>query len=308
MINIPNTDGGSFCKDSSETVSAKDCRIVRAKNDAELFAGVLNFMIPHEKFCCSLTEKILEKSDSIYLILQDIQISGALSISPAGTLHLCLPQRNETIRNILHDFLQTKKISCINAEKSQAEFVLSLVQKNPTSKEDYYLLNYSTSTCSSLSSAHNTCIVNCRPCDAQNLMPLQIDYIKEEVLPQNSISPAKLNLAAVRLGLERLIKDSRILACTIPNSCDQFQNPQFCAKLHFSAEGKNFMQIGGVYTRPEFRQKHIAKSLMEEAKIIAFRKKKNLVLYVRKNNLRALNLYRSCNFELAGEYSTIYFQ
>lgn len=308
MINIPNISGSSFHEDSSEIISAENCRIVRAKNDTALFAGALDFLVPYEKFCCSLAEEIIKKSDGLYIILSDDQISGAFSISPGGTLLLCLPQKNKDIRNTLCDFLRTKKISCINAEKSQAEFVADLIQNNPTCKEDYYLFHYSKKTYISPNSAHNSNIIICQPSDAQNLMPLQLEYIKEEVLPQGISSPGQLNPAAVRLGLDRLIKNSRILACTIADSRDRFHNSQFCAKLHFTAEGMNFMQIGGVYTKPEFRQKHIAESLMEEAKKIASVKEKNLVLYVKKNNLGALNLYRSSGFELTGEYSTVYFR
>ena len=139
-------------------------------------------------------------------------------------------------------------------------------------------------------------IVRCGIRDADALMPLQLAYEAEEVLP-----PCRTqNPAVTRKNLERILKTEYVVA--LQNSCGE---P--AAKANTNAVGIRWAQIGGVYTAPDFRRKGCASLLVETLaeKIVA--SKRLPVLYARNGNEGAQKAYAALGFRKTGGFTIAYY-
>ena len=139
-------------------------------------------------------------------------------------------------------------------------------------------------------------IVRCGIRDADALMPLQLAYEAEEVLP-----PCRTqNPAVTRKNLERILKTEYVLAL-------QNSRGEPVAKANTNAVGIRRAQIGGVYTAPDFRRKGCASLLVETLaeKIVA--SKRFPVLYARNGNEGAQKAYSAIGFIKTGGFTIAYY-
>ena len=144
--------------------------------------------------------------------------------------------------------------------------------------------------------SENFKIVRCGIRDADALMPLQLAYEAEEVIP-----PCRTqNRAAVRKNLERILKTEYVVA---------LQNARggATAKANTNAVGIRWAQIGGVYTAPDFRRKGCASLLVETLaeKIVASNRLP--VLYARNGNEGAQKAYTALGFTKMGGFTIAYY-
>ena len=139
-------------------------------------------------------------------------------------------------------------------------------------------------------------IVRCGIRDADALMPLQLAYEAEEVLP-----PCRTqNPAVTRKNLERILKTEYVVAL-------QNSRGEPAAKANTNAVGIRWAQIGGVYTAPDFRRKGCASLLVETLaeKIVA--SKRLPVLYARNGNEGAQKAYAALGFRKTGGFTIAYY-
>nr|WP_180486989.1 GNAT family N-acetyltransferase [Treponema socranskii] len=139
-------------------------------------------------------------------------------------------------------------------------------------------------------------IVRCGIKDADALMPLQLAYEAEEVLP-----PCRTqNPAVTRKNLERILKTEYVLAL-------QNSRGETAAKANTNAIGIRWAQIGGVYTAPDFRRKGCASLLVETLaeKIVASNRLP--VLYARNGNEGARKAYSAIGFTKTGGFTIAYY-
>lgn len=139
-------------------------------------------------------------------------------------------------------------------------------------------------------------IVRCGIKDADALMPLQLAYEAEEVLP-----PCRTqNPAVTRKNLERILKTEYVVAL-------QNSRGEPAAKANTNAVGIRWAQIGGVYTAPDFRRKGYASLLVETLaeKIVA--SKRLPVLYARNGNEGAQKAYAALGFRKTGGFTIAYY-
>ncbi|MGI5057392.1 GNAT family N-acetyltransferase [Treponema socranskii] len=139
-------------------------------------------------------------------------------------------------------------------------------------------------------------IVRCGIKDADALMPLQLAYEAEEVLP-----PCRTqNPAVTRKNLERILKTEYVVAL-------QNSRGEPAAKANTNAVGIRWAQIGGVYTAPDFRRKGCASLLVETLaeKIVA--SKRLPVLYARNGNEGAQKAYAALGFRKTGGFTIAYY-
>ncbi|MGI5093327.1 GNAT family N-acetyltransferase [Treponema socranskii] len=139
-------------------------------------------------------------------------------------------------------------------------------------------------------------IVRCGIRDADALMPLQLAYEAEEVLP-----PCRTqNPAVTRKNLERILKTEYVVAL-------QNSRGEPAAKANTNAVGIRWAQIGGVYTAPDFRRKGCASLLVETLaeKIVA--SKRLPVLYARNGNEGAQKAYAALGFTKTGGFTIAYY-
>ena len=139
-------------------------------------------------------------------------------------------------------------------------------------------------------------IVRCGIRDADALMPLQLAYEAEEVLP-----PCRTqNPAVTRKNLERILKTEYVVAL-------QNARGEPAAKANTNAVGIRWAQIGGVYTAPDFRRKGCASLLVETLaeKIVASNRLP--VLYARNGNEAAQKAYTALGFTKTGGFTIAYY-
>jgi len=132
--------------------------------------------------------------------------------------------------------------------------------------------------------------------DLPALFPLQKSYELEEVV----LRPDHFRDQACYTHLKRTLKTQLTYLAEISG--------RVVAKAGTNARGRQCDQIGGVYTVEHFRNQGIGLALMEVLLKKIFREKSSVTLFVKKNNLPAVALYRRLGFETAEAYRISYFR
>jgi GNAT superfamily N-acetyltransferase len=132
--------------------------------------------------------------------------------------------------------------------------------------------------------------------DFRALLPLQIRYELEEVV----INRQRYSEQTSRQHLKLALRHQLVLMAE--------QNGQVVAKAGTNARGFATDQIGGVYTVESVRNSGIAYRVMEELLRRIFAEKGTACLFVKKNNLPALSLYRKLGFRIADGYRISYYR
>ena len=254
-------------------------------------------------------------------------------ISVKSRMLLCIPnarslQDDKAFCSSLKVFLSDKKISCVNGEAEASHFIMKIfaeLGRTPLHINEYALMTLSEAALKKLEAkseryaapskglqtsldrhtardaGEKACrekfkIVRCGIKDADALMPLQLAYEAEEVLP-----PCRTqNPAVTRKNLERILKTEYVLAL-------QNSDGAPAAKANTNAVGIRWAQIGGVYTVPDFRRKGCASLLVTTLaeKIVA--SKRFPVLYARNGNEGAQKAYSAIGFIKTGGFTIAYY-
>lgn len=139
-------------------------------------------------------------------------------------------------------------------------------------------------------------VVQATAADYESLLPLELGYQREEVVPKSfDISDAAL-AAAFKHELEQGLTFAL------------FDGGRPIAKARLAASGQRYCMLGGVYTIPSERKKGRAAFLVSQ--IIARSQThgvNNFCLYAKQENAAALALYKSLGFTPRGEYMLVYY-
>ena len=300
--------------------------------DEKKKAETLAFLAKYERTCVSLIEHVRRDESDIFSIEGDARETlGVISVK--SRMLLCVPnarslQNDKAFCSSLKIFLSDKKISCVNGEAEASHLIMKIfaeLGRTPLHINDYALMTLSEAALkkieakdkryTALSKGQQTLIarhtaraagekayceqfkiVRCGIKDADALMPLQLAYEAEEVLP-----PCRTqNPAVTRKNLERILKTEYVLAL-------QNSRGETAAKANTNAIGIRWAQIGGVYTAPDFRRKGCASLLVETLaeKIVASNRLP--VLYARNGNEGAQKAYAALGFTKTGGFTIAYY-
>ena len=281
-----------------------DCRIVRATEKTD-FLMALAFVLPHEKNCCSLTRKILDREDGVHLVMRGDKPNGVFFFLEDDIFLPCLSGIRSGGLKALASFLEGKKLFCISAledELSKIRPLLPRLNKPPRLHESrrYSFLEYqdreaARTAIDSLPGAFR--IKMAEAGDEAALLPLHLSYIREEVL----LNGRKLNEKFEREQLKDTLA-SQVVALAVTGSEGQ---ARIAAKAGTNAIASGVMQLGGVYTVQEERGKGLAAALTAFLAESAAQKGMATVLFVNKNNLPAAAAYRKAGFRDSGKDYTI---
>ncbi len=205
-----------------------------------------------------------------------------------------LPPSGMIINEMLKMITEYKKnIFCILGISRDTETVKNFLNYSILSKIEYALLKEDISTIFKTDKALFR-IKKAKKRDALQLLPLEKEYLLEEVL----IGTSALNPKAALLNLQK--------TCNTQIVFYALSGKEIIAKVNTNGNGIGYNQIGGVYTKPEFRNigvsTHIMKVLLNEIHMSG----RKAVLYVKKDNKPALSLYRKLGFHIIDEYSAYY--
>ena len=300
--------------------------------DEKKKAETLAFLAKYERTCVSLIEHVRRGESDIFSIEGDARETlGVISVK--SRMLLCVPnarslQNDKAFCSSLKVFLSDKKISCVNGEAEASHLIMKIfaeLGRTPLHINEYALMTLSEAALkkieakdkryTALSKGQQTLIdrhtaraagekayceqfkiVRCGIKDADALMPLQLAYEAEEVLP-----PCRTqNPAVTRKNLERILKNEYVLAL-------QNSRGEPAAKANTNAVGIRWAQIGGVYTAPDFRRKGCASLLVETLaeKIVASNRLP--VLYARNGNEGAQKAYSAIGFTKTGGFTIAYY-
>jgi len=300
--------------------------------DEKKKAETLAFLAKHESTCVSLVENVRRNESDIFSIEGDARETLGI-ISVKSRMLLCIPnarslQDDKAFCSSLKVFLSDKKTACVKGEAEASHFIMKIfaeLGRTPLHINEYALMTLSEAALKKVEAkseryaapskglqtsldrhtardaGEKACrekfkIVRCGIKDADALMPLQLAYEAEEVLP-----PCRTqNPAVTRKNLERILKTEYVLAL-------QNSDGAPVAKANTNAVGIRWAQIGGVYTAPDFRRKGCASLLVKTLaeKIVA--SKRFPVLYARNGNEGAQKAYSAIGFIKTGGFTIAYY-
>ena len=138
-------------------------------------------------------------------------------------------------------------------------------------------------------------IIKCTVSDAPRLVPLQLQYDKVEVL----LDGMEESEDEGRLALVGKLKTQDIYADVLGG--------EVVAKAGTNARGINWVQIGGVYTKPLYRKLGIAGKLVSHIARRAAESEKQTALFVKELNTLAIHAYERAGFVRRGSWRIVYF-
>ena len=205
-----------------------------------------------------------------------------------------LPPSSLVINEMLKMITDYKKtIFCILGVSKDTELVKNSLNYSVLSKIDYVPLKEKNNTIFKTEKALFR-IKKAKKRDASQLLALEKAYLIEEVL----VGSSALNQKAALLNLRK--------TCSTQSVFYAMSGKEIIAKVNTNAKGIGYNQIGGVYTKPKFRNRGASTFLMKILLNEIHISEKKAVLYVKKGNKPALALYKKLGFHIIDEYSAYY--
>lgn len=272
------------------------------------------FLVQNEIYCVSLTARFLQKNSKIFLLKDDGgKIAAVFSYSSGGQLlFFARGNLDEDEKTLFRLALGRAvdgyfpKIFSVMGTGGFCSLISKIAENHLCRKRrhevDFDLMIFDGKSAEkaaeirkSAENYENLLAECCSVNELDEIFPLQKSYELEEVV----FSEKDFNEAASRLVLKKNLERKRVFALK--------KDGKIVSKLSVNARGKNCVQVGGVFTALDFRKQGFAKALL-----LRFCKKyaengKKIVLFVKKSNLAALSLYKSCGFKKISDYKIVYF-
>ena len=254
------------------------------------------------------------RADTSVFVAQtdDGMVCDAFSFSDGGQILHCLPdaygKRHDELFCALTAFFRTQKkheLFNIIGEEQGTELVRTALQTalgRTTQHEQSYLLlehkpaaNYDDHTIHVPLFGEPLTTVHCTPMMIDALLALQIAYEKEEVAWAHDQVDEKVS----RLSFLHALRTQHIFAIA--------KNGAYIAKGGTNALGRQYAQLGGIYTVPTERGKGYATQLVRHITSTLQEQGKKCVLFVKPENVPAVRLYKTCGFTQIGRFAIAYF-
>lgn len=281
-------------------------------NSMQIRQHIFNFLLANEHKCVSLVSHFLKNDTKILYILDERNIIwGVLSVSVGGQILHCL--ESDSILPMVQEYFsyaKPQKLFSIIGEKKYtdaiAKIFLKLYGTVPKAVNEYSLMEYNQAAAeeSLLANANDhkkqaflsECeVFTCKDSDFDALFPIQKAYELEEVV----IDKNSFNEKNSRILLRRSIQDGGVFGVKYNN--------RIIAKASINAKGEKCIQLGGIYTDTTLRNRgiatHLVKTLTQQFK----KDGKIIVLFVKKVNVTAINVYRNCGFVPFTDYKINYY-
>ncbi|MCQ2585377.1 MAG: GNAT family N-acetyltransferase [Treponema sp.] len=264
-----------------------------------------NFLKKHEKNCVQLCSSVKHNENNLYVLLEDEKSEEPWGvISTEHSIYHCLPNLKSANPEFEKCFnsLIGKKINSVVGEKEVSKIIVGILEKKkfkPYCTNEYFLMTKEDDSAlpppASLLSMGEE-IVSCNNTHAEDLFDLQFHYLKEEVIPPGR----KISDFYVRSNIKSLLKNQKVFVIE--------SDGKFVSKVNTNAIGWDWVQIGGVYTDQLYRRNGYSYCLLSTLCRRINKQGRKCVLFVKKKNTPAQNLYEKMNFKKSGEYQITYFE
>ena len=290
-----------------------------------------SYLLPIEQKCVFLSQLVRKHSPDIYIILdknpdnlnnsdkssQLINLQNILGVFYLNkSLFHCFQDTSKVnvadFTPLFYEILTQNQASIknISGEKDGTDFFLEVIRnlsENPDSTftkkfnvkqiNDYKLMVLPHQQFQQSQKLYNDdFIMRCTENDMENLFEIERNYLQDEV----AVRGQKVSDAEVSMRLRQILKNQLYFAL--------ISDDRIVSKAYTNAIGKNWIQIGGVYTLFQFRQNGYAALTVSTLCKRILQAHKNISLFVKTKNLPAQQLYQKIGFTFHSDYKIVYFE
>ena len=295
------------------------------------FSLAQSYLLPIEQKCVFLSQLVRKHSPDIYIILdknpdnlnssdkssQLINLQNILGVFYLNnSLFHCFKDTSKVniadFTPLFYQILTQNQASIknISGEKDGTDFFLEVIRnlsENPDSTftkkfnvkqiNDYKLMVLPHQQFQDSQKLYNDdFIMRCTENDMENLFEIERNYLQDEV----AVRGQKVSDAEVSMRLRQILKNQLYFAL--------ISDDKIVSKAYTNAIGKNWIQIGGVYTLFQFRQNGYAALTVSTLCKRILQAHKNISLFVKTKNLPAQQLYQKIGFTFHSDYKIVYFE
>ena len=295
------------------------------------FSLAQSYLLPIEQKCVFLSQLVRKHSPDIYIILdknpdnsnnsdkssQLINLQNVLGVFYLNkSLFHCFQNTSKVniadFTPLFYEILTQNQASIknISGEKDGTDFFLEVIRnlsENPdstfTKKFNVKQINYYKLMVlphqqfqDSQKLYNDDFIMRCTENDMENLFEIERNYLQDEV----AVRGQKVSDAEVSMRLRQILKNQLYFAL--------ISDDRIVSKAYTNAIGKNWIQIGGVYTLFQFRQNGYAALTVSTLCKRILQAHKNISLFVKTKNLPAQQLYKKIGFTFHSDYKIVYFE
>ena len=295
------------------------------------FSLAQSYLLPIEQKCVFLSQLVRKHSPDIYIILdknpdnsnnsdkssQLINLQNVLGVFYLNkSLFHCFKDTSKVniadFTPLFYEILTQNQASIknISGEKDGTDFFLEVIRnlsENPDSSftkkfnvkqiNDYKLMVLPHQQFQDSQKLYNDdFIMRCTENDMENLFEIERNYLQDEV----AVRGQKVSDAEVSMRLRQILKNQLYFAL--------ISDDKIVSKAYTNAIGKNWIQIGGVYTFFQFRQNGYAALTVSTLCKRILQAHKNISLFVKTKNLPAQRLYQKIGFTFHSDYKIVYFE
>ena len=295
------------------------------------FSLAQSYLLPIEQKCVFLSQLVRKHSPNIYIILdknpdnlnnsdkssQLINLQNILGVFYLNkSLFHCFKDTSKIniadFTPLFYEILTQNQASIknISGEKDGTDFFLEVIRnlsENPDSTftkkfnvkqiNDYKLMVLPHQQFQDSQKLYNDdFIMRCTENDMENLFEIERNYLQDEV----AVRGQKVSDAEVSMRLRQILKNQLYFAL--------ISDDRIVSKAYTNAIGKNWIQIGGVYTLFQFRQNGYAALTVSTLCKRILQAHKNISLFVKTKNLPAQRLYQKIGFTFHSDYKIVYFE
>ena len=295
------------------------------------FSLAQSYLLPIEQKCVFLSQLVRKHSPDIYIILDNNPDNSNNSDKSSQLINL---QNVLGVfylnKSLFHCFQDTSKVNIadftplfyeiltqnqasiknISGEKDGTDFFLEVIRnlsENPDSTftkkfnvkqiNDYKLMVLPHQQFQQSQKLYNDdFIMRCTENDMENLFEIERNYLQDEV----AVRGQRVSDAEVSMRLRQILKNQLYFAL--------ISDDRIVSKAYTNAIGKNWIQIGGVYTLFQFRQNGYAALTVSTLCKRILQAHKNISLFVKIKNFPAQQLYQKIGFTFHSDYKIVYFE
>ena len=295
------------------------------------FSLAQSYLLPIEQKCVFLSQLVRKHSPDIYIIIdknpdnlnnsdkssQLINLQNVLGVFYLNkSLFHCFQNTSKVniadFTPLFYQILTQNQASIknISGEKDGTDFFLEVIRnlsENPDSTftkkfnikqiNDYKLMVLPHQQFQDSQKLYNDdFIMRCTENDMENLFEIEKNYLQDEV----AVRGQKVSDAEVSMRLRQILKNQLYFAL--------ISDDRIVSKAYTNAIGKNWIQIGGVYTLFQFRKNGYAALTVSTLCKRILQAHKNISLFVKTKNLPAQQLYQKIGFTFHSDYKIVYFE
>ena len=220
-----------------------------------------------------------------------LPVDGIILVTGNGILLHCIRENIELGRYspAIARFLSRIPVRCVIGDRDHSLFLESFLPGKPSREVDYRLMVYEPDASGAAGSRPEPPagieFARCTALDTERLLPLQESYEKEEVVPPGD----PVDREAVKIALRANLGKQRIFMAR--------EGDRAVAKAGTNALGLAWVQLGGVFTEPEWRGRGIAASLVSHIANLETEAGKRIALFVKLTNEPARRAYDRAGFK-----------